>query len=92
LLNAQIISELQNYLYRRITAGWQSDMHGRCEEDTVDRSPSCHIDSSSSPNYFKTEEKSEFEPAYSHYYVGEWYFFPVFAIVTITGALFQSYS
>ena len=83
LLNTQFISELQNDLYRRITAGWQSDMHGRYEEET-DRSLSSHTDSSSSPNYFKTEEKWIWASyGYSHYYMGEWYIFPVFAKVTV---------
>jgi len=70
--------------------GLQSDMHGRCEEDT-DRSLSSHTDSSSSPNYFKTEEKW-IRASYSHYYVKEWYTFPVFAIVTVTDASFQSHN
>jgi len=56
LLNTQFISKLQNDLYRRIMVGWQSDLHGRCEEDT-DRLLSSHTNSSSSPNHFKTEEK-----------------------------------
>ena len=57
-------------------------MDGRCEEDT-DRSLSSQADSSSSPNYIKTEEKW-IRASYSHYYMGEWYIFPVFAIVTVT--------
>jgi len=86
LLNTQFISELQNYLYRRIMVGSQSDMHGQCKK-TPTRSQSSHTDSSPLPNYFK---KSEFEPALAITMWKKWYIFPVFAIVTVIGASFQS--
>ena len=52
----------------------------------VKKTPTGH---SLSPNYFKTKKKW-IRASYSHYYAEKWYIFPVFAIVTVTGALFQS--